>query len=140
MTITENGSGRRTEYSEYRCQTRGGKGSINYKVSEERGKVVGVRSVEDTDDVIIITNDGVIIRIPVGEINLQSRYAQGVRVMRVGEDSRIVTFASAPHEEEETDEEEREALDNENSAGRDAADAVLAHAEEISEEEKPEEE
>ena len=109
LTITEKGFGRRSEYEEYRLQSRGGKGIINYKVSEEKGNVAGIRSVDEGDDVIVITDDGVIIRIPVSQISIQSRYAGGVRVMRVSEGGRIVTFARAPKEEleeqpEETDE------------------------------------
>ncbi len=109
LTITEKGFGRRSEYEDYRLQSRGGKGIINYKVSEEKGNVAGIRSVDEDDDVIVITDDGVIIRIPVSQISIQSRYAGGVRVMRVSEGGRIVTFARAPKEEleeqpEETDE------------------------------------
>ena len=109
LTITEKGFGRRSEYEEYRLQSRGGKGIINYKPSEEKGNVAGIRSVDEGDDVIVITDDGVIIRIPVSQISIQSRYAGGVRVMRVSEGGRIVTFARAPKEEleeqpEETDE------------------------------------
>ena len=109
LTITEKGFGRRSEYEEYRLQSRGGKGIINYKPSEEKGNVAGIRSVDEDDDVIVITDDGVIIRIPVSQISIQSRYAGGVRVMRVSEGGRIVTFARAPKEEleeqlEETDE------------------------------------
>ena len=109
LTITEKGFGRRSEYEDYRLQSRGGKGIINYKPSEEKGNVAGIRSVDEDDDVIVITDDGVIIRIPVSQISIQSRYAGGVRVMRVSEGGRIVTFARAPKEEleeqpEETDE------------------------------------
>jgi len=99
LTITEKGLGRRTAVEEYRCQNRGGKGSINYKTDDEKGLVAGVRMVEDNDDAIIITDDGIIIRTPVNQINPTSRYAQGVRVMRLNEGARIVTFSVAPHEE-----------------------------------------
>lgn len=102
--------------------------------------MVGVRAVDDTDDVIIITNDGVIIRINVADIPVQSRYAQGVRVMRVGEDSRIVTFARAPHEEEEESADEDKAQETAGEAAdgpavqtdaADAADQVIAHAQSV---------
>lgn len=104
LTVTEKGQGRRTEISEYRLQTRGGKGVTNYKVSQEKGMVAGVRIVDEDDDVIIITTDGVIIRIPVADIAVQSRYAGGVRVMRVDEESRVAAIARAPHEEETEEE------------------------------------
>ncbi len=100
LTITEKGFGRRSVYEEYRMQSRAGKGIINYKVNEDKGFVTGIKSVDDDDDVIMITDDGVIIRIPVEQVNVQSRYAGGVRVMRVTDGGRIVTVARAPKEEE----------------------------------------
>ena len=100
LTITEKGFGRRSVYEEYRMQSRAGKGIINYKVNEDKGFVTGIKSVDDDDDVIMITDDGVIIRIPVEQVNVQSRYAGGVRVMRVTDGGRIVTVARAPMEEE----------------------------------------
>lgn len=116
LTITEKGFGRRSEYGEYRMQSRGGKGIINYKVNEDKGYVTGIKSVDGDDDVIMITDDGVIIRIPVEQVNVQSRYAGGVRVMRVAEGCRIVTVARAPKEEvsESEDEIEGEETENEN--------------------------
>ncbi len=99
LTVTEKGLGRRSEFGEYRLQSRGGKGIINYKVTEEKGLVAGVRSVSEEDDVMMITDDGIIIRIPADQVNLQSRYAGGVRVMRVAEGSRIVTMTCAAKEE-----------------------------------------
>lgn len=105
LTITEKGSGRRTAISEYRLQNRGGKGILNYKCTEEKGFVAGVKVVDDDDDIIMITDDGVIIRISASEVNTQSRYAGGVRAMRVAEGSRIVTLARAPKEDVEGEEE-----------------------------------
>lgn len=99
LTITEKGSGRRSEISDYRLQSRGGKGILNYKCNAEKGLVAGIKVVNDDDDIIMITDDGVIIRISAAEVNTQSRYAGGVRVMRVAEGSRIVTLARAPKED-----------------------------------------
>lgn len=102
MTVTDRGQGRRTAIEDYRIQNRGGFGSINYKVSDQKGYVCGVKVVDETDDLILISNDGVIIRIRVSDINVMSRYASGVRVMRLsGDDARVVTFARAEHDEEE---------------------------------------
>ncbi len=101
LTVTEKGQGRRTDISEYRLQSRGGKGIINYRVSPQKGLIAGARVVDEDDDVIMITSEGVIIRLDVGEINIQSRYAGGVRVMRVDEGAHIVTVARAPKEDEE---------------------------------------
>lgn len=100
LTVSESGLGRRTEVEQYRLQSRGGKGIRNYYF-EKNGPVAGVKMVDDDDDVIMITEDGVIIRIHVGEITVQSRYGGGVKAMRVAEDSRVVTLARAPHEDEE---------------------------------------
>lgn len=140
MTVTDKGQGRRTAVEEYRCQTRGGFGKINYKVNEEKGHVVGVKVVDEDDDLIMISDDGVIIRIRVSDVSVMSRYAGGVRVMRVQGDTKVVTFARAEHEEEaEVQEveqaEEKAALEAEENQletqmdGSDAADELLAHAE-----------
>ncbi len=125
LTVTEKGQGRRTEFDEYRQQSRAGKGIINYKVDDDKGFVAGIRTVNEDDDAILITNDGVIIRIPVGQITVQSRYAGGVRVMRVEGDTRLVSMARAQHEEapdtdsdaDDEDESLEEALEEELSEG-----------------------
>lgn len=147
MTVTDKGQGRRTAVEEYRCQTRGGFGKINYKVNEEKGHVVGVKVVDEDDDLIMISDDGVIIRIRVSDVSVMSRYAGGVRVMKVQGDTKVVTFARAEHEEEaevqeveqaeetELSPEEKAALEAEENQletqmdGSDAADELLAHAE-----------
>lgn len=105
LTVTDKGQGRRSELSQYRLQSRGGKGIINYKVNDIKGYVVGAKVVDDDDDVILIADDGVIIRISAEEINVQSRISSGVRVMRLDENSKLVAFARAPHEEENADDE-----------------------------------
>ncbi len=101
MTVTTLGQGRRTPIEEYRLQSRGGYGKINYKVNDKKGQVAGVRVVDETDDLILIADDGVIIRIRVSDVNLMSRYASGVRVMRLAEGSKLVTFARAEHDDQE---------------------------------------
>ena len=108
LAVTENGFGKRVELDEYRTQNRGGKGLISYNINEKTGKVAGIRVVEDTDDALFISSDGVIIRVPVTEIPIYSRYAQGVYVMRVADGTRVVTVASAPHEDETEDGEDPE--------------------------------
>ncbi len=112
LTVTEKGKGRRTANDEYRCQNRGGFGSTNYRVNEEKGLVAGVKSVMDTDDVILISDDGIIIRTQVDSINLQSRYGSGVNVMRVNEGAKLVTFARTPAEEESPADEEETTNEN----------------------------
>ena len=68
-----------------------------------KGQVCGIKVVSEKDDLILISTDGVIIRIAVADVNLMSRYASGVRVMRLGENDRVVTFTRADHAEEETE-------------------------------------
>ncbi|MEG1996483.1 MAG: DNA gyrase subunit A [Oscillospiraceae bacterium] len=100
MTISEKGQGRRTSIEEYRLQARGGYGKINYKANETKGLVAGIRVVDENEDLILIADDGIIIRIRVSDINLSSRYASGVRVMRISENAKVVTFARAEHEDD----------------------------------------
>lgn len=97
LTITEEGKGRRTPFDNYHLQKRGGSGVTNYSGS----KVAGIKAVEDDDDIIVISSDGIIIRMSVAEINVQSRTASGVRAMRLGDDSRVVNFTVAPKNEDE---------------------------------------
>ena len=99
LTITEEGKGRRTPFDNYHLQKRGGSGVTNYSGS----KVAGIKAVEDDDDIIVISSDGIIIRMSVAEINVQSRTAGGVRAMRLGEDSRVVNFTVAPKNEDESE-------------------------------------
>ncbi|MEG1932278.1 MAG: DNA gyrase C-terminal beta-propeller domain-containing protein, partial [Pygmaiobacter sp.] len=99
LTVTEKGQGRRTPISEYRVQYRGGKGIKNY--SGKGGAVAGVKVVDPEDDIIMISVEGIIIRMHVEDINVQSRYAGGVRVMRLAENDMVVTVARTPRSEDE---------------------------------------
>ena len=101
LTVTESGLGRRSRVEDYRLQSRGGKGIRNYDTQEKGTLVAAVRAVRDGEDVILISDDGVIIRIPAEQINIQSRYAGGVRVMRIGEGGRVVSVENVPRDEEE---------------------------------------
>lgn len=98
LTLTEKGYGRRTNPEDYRLIRRGGKGVTNYRQVEERGTVVGIKMVDESEDVILITSGGVIIRTPASQISQQSRYGGGVTVMKTTEESRVVTLAAAPQE------------------------------------------
>lgn len=100
LTVSDKGQGRRTALESYRSQKRGGFGMLNYKVSEEKGHVCGIKVVDETDDIILISNDGVIIRIRTCDIRVMGRYATGVRLMRVKDDVKVVTFTRAEHEED----------------------------------------
>jgi DNA gyrase subunit A len=99
LTISETGYGRRSEAAQYRVQSRGGKGLINYH-TRRYGNIAGIAAVAEDEDLILISSDGVIIRIPAGQISLQNRPAKGVRVMRATEGERVVGFACVPKDEE----------------------------------------
>jgi DNA gyrase subunit A len=100
LTVTEKGYGKRTELDAYRIQNRGGFGLLNYKTSDEKGYVCGIKIVDETDDIILISNDGIIIRIRCEDIRTMGRYATGVRVMKVQDESRVVSFTRAEHDDE----------------------------------------
>lgn len=103
LTVSEAGYGRLSSVSDYRLQSRGGKGIINYH-TEKYGNVAAISVVDvDNDDIIIISSDGVIIRIEASSIRICSRPSKGVTVMRVNDENKVVTLAVAPHEEEEVD-------------------------------------
>ncbi|MBQ7009783.1 MAG: DNA gyrase subunit A [Ruminococcus sp.] len=99
VTVTENGYGKRTSLDSYKVQNRGGLGFTNYKVDEERGHVCGIKVCDEDDDIIMISSDGVIIRIRTSDIRIMGRIAKGVRVMRVRDDVKVVAFTRAEHDE-----------------------------------------
>ncbi|MEG0770783.1 MAG: DNA gyrase C-terminal beta-propeller domain-containing protein, partial [Clostridia bacterium] len=105
LTVTENGFGKRTNVSEYRIQTRGGKGILNYNISEKTGNVVGMKVVTDDDDIMIISSDGVIIRIKACDISVIGRNTSGVKIMRLSPDIKLVTIAKTARDEEDDEEE-----------------------------------
>ena len=99
LVISENGYGKRSSVDDYKVQNRGGKGLITYKVSDKTGRLIGVTIVNDEHDLLIITDQGVIIRVSAGEIPTLSRATSGVRLMR-SKDAKIVDFALTEHEAE----------------------------------------
>ena len=100
LAITENGFGKRTDLEEYRVQTRGGKGVITYKITPKTGTIVGIRIVNEEDDVMLITDTGTIIRINVAEISVLGRSTQGVTLMRTNE-GKVVSIEKIIPEKEE---------------------------------------
>ena len=100
LTVTEKGFGKRTEIDSYRIQNRGGFGLTNYKPDDERGKVCGIKVVDESDDIMMISSDGIIIRIRTSDIRIMGRIAKGVRVMRVSEDGRVMSFTRTEHEDD----------------------------------------
>ena len=92
LTITENGYGKRTDVNEYSVHGRGGIGIKNYNVTQKTGKIAAVEMVNDSDDILVITDDATIIRMAVERISVLSRSTQGVRIMRLGEGSRVISI------------------------------------------------
>ena len=110
LTVTEHGFGKRTELAEYLRtgpggekipQSRGGKGLKNYNITDKTGKIAGCRVVGENDDVMLIENGGVIIRIPASSINIYKRDVQGVIVMRIEEGNQLVSMERVERDEEE---------------------------------------
>ena len=109
LTVTEKGYGKRSEASEYRFQGRGGSGVINLKVTEKNGPVAGIKSVTDADQLLLITQSGMLIRIKVKDIRETGRAVQGVRLIDLDEGDRVVAVAKLA-EPDETEEEAQAAL------------------------------
>ena len=101
LTITEKGFGKRSKIEDYRLINRGGSGVLNIKITAKNGKVVGIKVVNDYDDIILITKEGVVIRINVSSISVVGRNSQGVKVMRLSEEDKIVSFSKVVNEEDE---------------------------------------
>ena len=117
LIVSENGYGKKTELDEYKVQARGGQGTTSYKISEETGNVAGFGLVTPEDDIIIITSEGVIIRMDTEEISTLKRVTKGVRLMRLGEGVKIVSAATVEREKESEEElPENEVENAENSA------------------------
>ncbi|HEX5035929.1 MAG TPA: DNA gyrase subunit A [bacterium] len=101
LTVTEGGYGKRTEVEEYRVQSRGGSGIITVKTTDKNGPVVGVKQVTDDDDVMLITDQGKVIRMKVKEISTMGRNTQGVRLIHLEASEKVVAFAKLAEKEEE---------------------------------------
>ena len=99
LTVTENGYGKRTKIEDYTIQYRGGYGKINYKVDDIRGHVCGIKIIDEDEDIILVSSDGIIIRILASDIRVMGRIAKGVRVMRVNEGAQVVAFTRAEHDD-----------------------------------------
>ena len=99
LAITEHGFGKRTELDEYRVQVRGGKGVITYKVTPKTGTIVGIRVTGEDEDVMLITDKGTIIRLPVKEVSVLGRSTQGVTLMRTNDGSKVVSIETISNEE-----------------------------------------
>ena len=138
LTVTENGYGKRTDLDSYRIQNRGGYGLTNYKVDEIRGHVCGIKIVDEDDDIILVSSDGIIIRILASDIRVMGRIAKGVRVMRVNEGAKVVAFTRAEHDEEAETEKVEQLTDEQAQAAE--AEAALEEQNEVVIEADPSEE
>ena len=101
LTVSENGYGKRTEMEEYRLQSRGGKGIITMKTTEKTGRVVGGQQVTDDDQLMLVTNNGKIIRLRMKDIRVIGRNTQGVRLIDLEEEERVVSLARLAEKEDE---------------------------------------
>ncbi|WP_210144119.1 DNA gyrase subunit A [Staphylococcus sp. GDY8P94P] len=117
LVVTENGYGKRTPVSEYRLSNRGGKGIKTATITERNGQVVCITSVEGKEDLMIVTNAGVIIRIGVEDISQNGRAAQGVRLIKLNDDQFVSTVAKVDEEEKEAEEIELQETENEQIEG-----------------------
>jgi DNA gyrase subunit A len=115
LTVTENGFGKRTDTDEYRLQSRYGKGILNYNISDKTGCVAGILMVDDSDDVMLITDDGTIIRMAAEDISKYGRVTRGVILMRLDEGVRVISIASAVKEEDEEEDEQDDEQDGQSA-------------------------
>ncbi|KPJ62777.1 MAG: DNA gyrase subunit A [Planctomycetes bacterium DG_23] len=116
LSICENGFGKRTEIAEYRSQSRGGKGLINIKTSERNGKVVSLMTVGEEDEVMLITQGGMVIRVPASSIRQTSRNTQGVKLISLKKDDRLVAAARVAKEDSEPEDAEVKPADSEEAS------------------------
>ena len=115
LTVTENGMGKRTSFEDFReMKHRGGKGVACHKLTEKSGLLAAIQTVDDDDDVMMITDKGIIIRMSVSDINVYSRTAGGVIVMRISDDTRIITLSRLEKLEEIEQAEEKINEENKN--------------------------
>ena len=134
LTVSETGYGRLSNPEDYRLQHRGGMGILNYHV-EKYGNVAAIKVVDLDDDIILIADDGVIIRIEAGSIRICARPSKGVRVMKINEGSKVITMARAPHD----DEEEISAVEDDGTA-EEGEDEPVTEAEDVIRDDEPAEE
>jgi DNA gyrase subunit A len=117
LVITENGYGKKTELDEYRGQNRGGLGILTYKITEKTGQIAGMKTVTDDQDIMMITSEGVVIRMHIDEISTFSRNTQGVRLMRLDDGVKVVSLALTEREEDEPEAAQQADTENEEIEG-----------------------
>ena len=119
MIVSENGLGKRTRIDEFKCQNRGGKGVLCYKITEKTGNVVGVKSVNEENELMMITTEGVIIRFAVSSVSNLGRVTSGVKLINMDEDISVASIAkvkeSALDNESDISQENSQQISEENS-------------------------
>ena len=106
LTVTENGMGKLTPEDQYPLQRRGGKGVLAMQLTDKTGDLTCLRMAGENEDLMLIRDDGTVMRMPLSQVNVISRNTQGVRLMRVDEGTRIAAVAVVPHQEDEEETEE----------------------------------
>jgi DNA gyrase subunit A len=129
LTVTEHGYGKRTEVIEYRMTDRGGLGVINIDTSERNGQVVGVAYVEPTDEVLIVTQQGMMLRTPSDDIRMTGRAAQGVRLIDIADDDRVVAVAKLDRDESASEDGNGGESGGNGGSGVDPAEGPAPHGE-----------
>ena len=109
LTVTENGMGKRTLESEYPIHRRGGKGVLAMQLTDKTGDLCCLRMAGEDEDLMLIRDDGTLIRMPLSQVSVISRNTQGVKLMRVDDGTKIAAVAVVPHQEETEEEEAPEA-------------------------------
>ena len=105
LVVSENGLGKRTSMDEFNAQNRGGKGIKCYKITEKTGNVIGAKAVNEENEVMLITNEGIIIRIPCNGISIVGRIASGVKLMNVDSDNVVVASIAKVRGQDDSGEE-----------------------------------
>ena len=120
LTVTEKGYGKRNSFDGYTAHSRGTSGVLCHKLTEKTGKLAGIAAVSEDDDIMVITNEGIIIRMPVSDVNIyDGNSTVGVRVMRLEGEAVIVNFAATKSEEKEEEELQAAIEENENAEAED---------------------
>ena len=114
LIVSEKGMGKRTSMSEFSVQNRGGKGVKCYKITEKTGNVVGVKAVNDDNEVMMITTEGIIIRISCSDISILGRITSGVKLMNLDEKVSVASIAKVREKEDKTEGNEQEEAEEEN--------------------------
>ncbi len=120
LVLSEFGYGKRTKLNQYKPQNRGGKGLITYKVTDKTGRLIGAKLVTDEEDLMVISQEGIVIRLSCEEVSVIGRSTQGVRIMHVNESDQVVSIAKVAFEESEDEEDLQEIIAEELTEAEDS--------------------